>query len=222
MPEYMILDYDGTLHDTMHIYKKAFLKAYAWLVQEGRASEREFADAQISCWLGYNSKVMWDTFMPELDEKFKLQASAMIGKSMVQQIAGGDAVLYPGAGEAMRSLREQGLHLIFLSNCKEAYMEAHRACFSLEDYFDAFYCCETYQFLPKGEIIREIMKEYPGTYLAAGDRASDYEAAKHNGIPFIGCMYGFGAAEELICADQLAYDVSELPKCAGNLLHLSI
>ena len=84
MQDYIILDYDGTLHDTMHIYKRAFLETYAWLVQEGRAEEQEFADAQISCWLGYNSRVMWDRFMPELEESFKLRASARTGESMVR------------------------------------------------------------------------------------------------------------------------------------------
>ena len=40
MQDYIILDYDGTIHDTMRIYKKAFLKAYEWLVQEGKAVRR--------------------------------------------------------------------------------------------------------------------------------------------------------------------------------------
>ena len=69
MQDYIILDYDGTIHDTMRIYKKAFLKAYEWLVQEGKAVRREFDDSQISRWLGFNSKEMWNTFMPTLEEE---------------------------------------------------------------------------------------------------------------------------------------------------------
>lgn len=222
MPDYIILDYDGTLHNTMHIYKKAFLEAYAWLVGEGRAQGREFADEQISCWLGYNSKEMWNTFMPELEEPLKQRVSAMIGKSMVRRITSGEAVLYPGALEALKLLKEQGFHLIFLSNCKEAYMEANRVCFNLDAYFDAFYCCETYQFLPKGKIISDILRHYPGKYLAAGDRASDYEAAREHGIPFIGCTYGFGTAEELADANLLAQNVLEIPICAKKMLHPSV
>ena len=33
----IIFDYDGTLHETLYIYKPAFLKAYDWLVKNGYA-----------------------------------------------------------------------------------------------------------------------------------------------------------------------------------------
>ena len=121
MQDYIILDYDGTIHDTMRIYKKAFLKAYEWLVQEGKAVRREFDDSQISRWLGFNSKEMWNTFMPTLEEEYKTKASGMIGEFMVQQVIQGGASLYDGAEKVLEELKRDGNRLIFLSNCKEAY-----------------------------------------------------------------------------------------------------
>lgn len=217
MHDYIILDYDGTIHDTMRIYKKAFLKAYEWLVQEGKAARREFEDSQISRWLGFNSKEMWNTFMPELESVYKEEASRKIGVSMVQQVERGEAALYPGAEEALRKLRENGSRLIFLSNCKETYLAAHRKFFHLDRFFEDFYCCETFDFIPKEEIIPHIRQEHPGNYLAAGDRASDYQAAVKNGIPFIACLYGFGERKEYEKADRFARCVSELPELAEEL-----
>ena len=217
MQDYIILDYDGTIHDTMRIYKKAFLKAYEWLVQEGKAVRREFDDSQISRWLGFNSKEMWNTFMPTLEEEYKTKASGMIGESMVQQVKQGGASLYNGAEKALEELKRDGNRLIFLSNCKEAYRDVHRRFFGLDRFFDDFYCCETYDFIPKGDIIPYILKEHPGNYLSIGDRGSDFAAARQNGIPFIACLYGFGSREEYEEAERFANDVKELPGLVRSL-----
>ena len=76
MQDYIILDYDGTLHDTMHIYKRAFLETYAWLVQEGRAEEQELADAQISpAGLAITAE-SWGSLYAGTGRTFKLRASA--------------------------------------------------------------------------------------------------------------------------------------------------
>ena len=58
----LIFDYDGTLHNTMKIYKPSFLKAYDYLVSVGKAAPRIFADNEISCWLGYSGAEMWKLF----------------------------------------------------------------------------------------------------------------------------------------------------------------
>ncbi|MGI6010028.1 MAG: HAD family hydrolase [Ruminococcus sp.] len=217
MKKFIILDYDGTIHNTMKIYRKAFLETYEWLVREDKAGRREFEDSQISRWLGFNSKEMWNTFMPDLEEEYKAEASRRIGASMVEQVKHGEAALYPGAEQALQELKDDGNHLIFLSNCKEQYRDIHRHYFKLDRFFDDFYCCETYGFIPKGEIIPHILVEHPGDYLSIGDRRSDYEASRENNIPFIACLYGFGSREEYEHTDAFADDVSRLPELARSL-----
>lgn len=76
----LVCDYDGTFHESIKIYAPAFRKAYAYLVEEKEALERAWTDAEISRWLGYNSKEMWKQFMPELNEEKKQQCSEMIGR----------------------------------------------------------------------------------------------------------------------------------------------
>ena len=38
--KYIIFDYDGTLHNSIKIYKPAFLKAYDYLISNGYAKEK--------------------------------------------------------------------------------------------------------------------------------------------------------------------------------------
>ena len=44
-----------------------------------------------------------------------------------------------------------------------------------------------------------------------GDRRHDMELAMAHHLRSIGCTYGYGKQEELICADQRIGDIRELP-----------
>lgn len=96
MVKTIIFDYDGTIHNTLGIYEPAFREAYQWLAEQNVVEEQKIETAQIAGWLGLNSKEMWDTFLPELDQRYKEQASAIVGDSMVRQIRKHRAVWYPG------------------------------------------------------------------------------------------------------------------------------
>ena len=75
MTKTIIFDYDGTIHNTLGIYEPAFRETYKWLTEQKAAEEREIGSAEIAGWLGLNSKEMWNTFLPELDQSYKEQAS---------------------------------------------------------------------------------------------------------------------------------------------------
>jgi len=210
METYLIFDYDGTLHDTMQIYEPALQQTYDWLVNGGYAIPRKLERTEIAGWIGYNSRQMWNLFMPELPETLKVQASRNVGQVMLERIGTGQARLYDGAEDTLRILRSRGYHLIFLSNCKEAYMQAHQQQFHLKDYFEDFYCCESYGFLPKTDIFLEIAEKYVGNYVVIGDRYSDLEVGLAYDFPTVGCSYGYGNAEELESADILVHHVKQI------------
>lgn len=210
MKNYLIFDYDGTLHDTLSIYEPALQQTYDWLAKSGYAPPRKLDRSEIAGWIGYNSRQMWSQFMPELPEELKAEASQKAGQIMLERIGAGQARLYDGAKETLRILRKRGYHLIFLSNCKVAYMQAHRKQFNLQDYFEDFYCCESYGFSPKKDIFPEIARKYEGNHMVIGDRYSDLEMALVHGLPFIGCTYGFGTAEELKNANILVRHVKQI------------
>ena len=150
--KYIVFDYDGTLHNSIKIYKPAFIKAYNYLVANGYAKKREFEEEEISKFLGLSAKDMWNTFMPNLPKSEKEKCSSIIGESMIEYIDEGKAQLYDGAIETLNKLNEYGYKLIFLSNCKSSYMNKHIERFNLDKYFIDFYCSEDFDFMPKYEI----------------------------------------------------------------------
>ena len=82
----LIFDWDGTLHNTLHLYGKAFRIAYRELVESGYAPPKYYSDEEMSQYLGMNAPDMWNAFMPELPQEVKKAASDQVGREMVRLI----------------------------------------------------------------------------------------------------------------------------------------
>lgn len=208
--KYIIFDYDGTLHNSIKIYKPAFMKAYDYLVTNGYANKREFEEEEISRFLGLSATDMWNTFMPNLPKNEKEKCSSIIGESMIEYIDKGKAKLYDGTIETLNKLNEYGYKLIFLSNCKSSYMNKHIERFNLDKYFIDFYCSEDFDFISKYEIFRLIKGKYQGEFIVVGDRFVDMELAKKHNLFSIGCGYGYGNNDELKDADYIIDNINEI------------
>lgn len=216
----LIFDYDGTLHESLCIYAPAFRLGYSHLVRKGLASDKKFSDAEISQWLGFSAKDMWENFLPELPQLEKDLCSRIIGDKMIRLTLAGKAKLYPGAKTVLRRLKATGHNLIFLSNCKHSYMQAHREQFSLERYFSAFYCTEDFNFAPKWQIAESILEEFSGKCIVIGDRWLDIEIAHRHQLLSIGCAYGYGSTDELnratIQVPSVEGIIDAVVKCVHN------
>lgn len=206
----IFFDYDGTLHDSIKIYAPAFRKAYDYLVEAGQAEKREWSDQVISYWLGYNPQDMWKNFMPKLDESLKVKCSSIISNEMKSLIESGRPVLYENALETLAYLKERGYRLVFISNCKLYYKQCHCRLFNLERYFESMVCSDEYDSIPKHEILKKIMNNYPKDMVIVGDRKQDIEAGIKNNIYTIGCTYGFAQEGELEKAHLLIDNIMDL------------
>lgn len=213
----LIFDYDGTIHNSMKTYAPAFRTTMKWLEHEGYAEHKEYKDEEISCWLGFNSTDMWSQFMPQLPADIKEQARKMLGEDMARRVDAGEGELYEGTEQTLKTLKDKGYRLIFLSNCRVHYLERHRRVFGLGRFFDAFYCCEEYDFIPKYEIFKKISPKHDGEFIVIGDRFHDIETAVKNGLRSIGCAYGFGSRQELESADIIVDSIYELPDAVDKL-----
>lgn len=63
-----------------------------------------------------------------------------IGRLMTEKVRNKEAILYDGALETLQYLKDKGYYLVYLSNCRHAYMDLHSECFGLHNYFDGMYC----------------------------------------------------------------------------------
>jgi phosphoglycolate phosphatase len=208
----IFFDYDGTLHNSIKIYAPAFIKAYDFLVENKLAEPKIWRTEEISYWLGYNSEEMWKAFMPKLSVDLRKTCSEIIGAEMKLQIERGLPILYEGALETLVYLKNKGYTLVFISNCRIYYRDAHNKLFNLHDYFDDLICSEEYDYVPKHEILKKVKNKYPGGMVIIGDRMQDIEAGWMNDIYTIGCKYGFALEGELDKADIIIEKIEDLKK----------
>lgn len=213
----IILDYDGTVHDCAKIYVPAFRIGYKYLTDSGLAPIHEYSSKEISSYLGYTAKDMWQRFMPELAEQYQSECGRIIGIEMMNMINNGCSVLYDGAKKALETLKDSGHRLIFLSNCMRNYMDAHRAAHDLDSFYSDFYCTEDYGFKSKPEIFKSIREKYDGEFAVVGDRFLDLEIADIYSLKSVGCLYGYGEKGELDKASVKINSISELPEAIEAL-----
>ncbi len=217
----LIFDYDGTIHNTMKTYEPAFRTTYKWLTDNGYVSPYvEYSYKDISYWLGFNSTDMWSQFQPNLDSEIREKARIMLGIDMAERVDRGEGSLFEGAEEVLSELKNQGHTLIFLSNCRVHYLERHKRVFGLDRFFDSFYCCEAYDFIPKYEIFRKFASEYNGDFIVIGDRFHDIETAVKNNLKSIGCGYGYCTDGELSSADIIVNRIYDIPESVNRLLEV--
>lgn len=213
----IILDYDGTVHDCAKIYVPAFRIGYKYLTDNGLAPVHEYSDIEISSYLGYSVKEMWERFMPQLDIKYKEECGRIISIEMMRFIENGGSVLYDGAEEALKTLKDSGHRLIFLSNCMHSYMETHRKSHELDRFYSDYYCTEDYDFKSKPEIFKAIRDKYDGEFIVVGDRHLDLETAREYSLRSVGCLYGYCEKNELDDASVVIDSISELPSVVNSL-----
>lgn len=214
----LFFDYDGTLHDCIRIYGPAFRKVYQNLIADGVAQPRAFSDQTLSAFLGLSAQEMWDQFMPHLPQDQKDCYGAQIGAEMFQRTVTGHAALYPGAADTLCRLKEQGYHMVFLSNCQRSYLDVHRKTFHLTRYFSDFFCAEDFPGKAKWEIYQAVRHRFPLPHVMIGDRSKDLEIAQRFHLPSVGCTYGYGTIDELASATLQIAAVTELVTAVKQVL----
>ena len=115
----LIFDYDGTIHDTMRIYRPAVRRAFQWLREQGHTVP-ETSDRQIASWLGMNTRDMWNSFLPEDQETI-----AAIVRETCEKAA---QMAEESNNDYMSKLQEEGIEVVtFTDDELNAFAESCRA-----------------------------------------------------------------------------------------------
>lgn len=213
----IVFDFDGTLHDSMYIYRIALLRGYQLLVDRGVAPPREFSDSYIMGNIGLNCEDAWERMCPDLPWSVTTEAADRVGQVMDELIDDGTARLFPGVPDMLEQLKGGGHELVFLSNCRNAYRDAVRRTFGFDRWFGHYYTAEQFGGIPKERIFETIRDEVPGPYIVVGDRDKDWALAQAHGLPFIGCLYGYADEGELDGVRYLAKDPLDIARLVDQV-----
>ena len=208
----IIFDFDGTLHNTNKIYYPAFSSGVELLREHGFARDFELSEKNVAKFLGEKPNFAYDLIARGADDSLKKEVMALVGKKMDENIKNELGELYEGTIKVLEEL-SKNYDLYILSNCRESYLDTALDVYGIKNYFKKYFAAETYDFLPKEDIIKKERQKIKEEIIFVGDRHHDMEAARINNLKSIFCSYGFGSEEE---GKDASYKISSL----GELLEL--
>lgn len=125
--------------------------------------------------------------------------------------------LYPGTHQMLQEISELGFTLAICSNAGMEYIELVTDSLGIRSMFSMLLGRDGHA--SKTNRVKEILRR-TDSHLAVmiGDRYHDIEAAFENGIPSIGCVYGYGKQKEMDKANFSVNSPSQISDILRKLL----
>jgi phosphoglycolate phosphatase-like HAD superfamily hydrolase len=167
---------------------------------------------------------VWEALLPNHSNEVRQQTDVYFLERLVENITSGKGALYPNVKEVFGYLKEHNCSIYIASNGLVEYLKAIVSYYNLDNWVTETFSIEQIQTLDKGDLVKTIIKKYDiKKGVVIGDRLSDINAAKDNGLIAIGCNFDFAQEEELAQADLVIDDLIELktilPKMKSSLLN---
>jgi phosphoglycolate phosphatase len=207
-------DMDGTLLNSGDFGVRAILLAFDELIAAGQLPGMDAppSASAIRGQIGKPPPLFYEELLPEaLKHKAKV-LHRIAGENERKALRDGTGRMFRGARDVLAGLRARGLKLLLVSNCSQDYMDAVVETFTLDKLFQFSAAAGRDKAVNKtGELGRGLRELGCKTGIMVGDRVHDGEAARANGLWFVGCTYGYGSREELAGTDALIDDIRKLP-----------
>lgn len=192
-------DFDGTLVDSMDLCLKQVSRALAAC---------GYPPADESLLRACNGPTYMEAAallgIPEHDRERFCRVRGEIEVNIIGQTQ----KLFPGVTEMLQSLVGRAA-LGIVSNGLEDYLFTSLDKFGLRGLFDFIQPLIPGQ--SKAETLKQLIRQQkPARALMVGDRAGDFEAGNHAGIPTVAACYGFGNEEEYALAQVRMDSVAAL------------
>lgn len=212
MKRSILFDMDGTLFQTESVALPAFHHAFDMLFEKGLYQGERPSDERMLKQLGKTLDELWRTLLPGTDFEVHQLADEWMFQHEYESIISKKGSLFPGAEEVIQMLNQKGYLLFITSNGREDYVQAILDSFQLTPYFTDLYTAGRFKTKSKVDLVRMLLQTYPTEQgVMVGDRRSDVEAGKENGLKVIGCKFGFADPDELDHADYVITSLQEIP-----------
>lgn len=218
--EAFIFDLDGTLFQTDLVAVPAFHRTHRRLQEQGLYQGNPPTDEQVKSVFGMTPDGVWERLMPGASDEAKKIADDWWLQDELDCLAEGMGELYPGVDRGLEVIHRQGFRLFVASNGRDPYVRGVLRAFGISSWFTGIYSAGEREVFDKNRLVALLMKEHQvNSGWMVGDRSSDVQAGKANGLTVIGCRYAgfprFSDRKELEGADRLIDSFSELLTLAG-------
>jgi phosphoglycolate phosphatase len=212
MPEAIIFDLDGTLFQTETLLETVHRRVFETLKHERLYTlPTPPIDALLGS-LGMILSDIWKRVMPEGSPEAYDRANGLLLQYELEELALGLGSLYPGVKETLIALHARGIRLFIASNGLETYVKGVLQVKGVAELFEGAYSAGEFGTASKVDLVRGLLDTF-GVRSAwmVGDRSSDVEAGRKNGLSVVGCDYaGFRREGELDGSDAVIRAFPEL------------
>ncbi|QGH36978.1 HAD hydrolase-like protein [Gracilibacillus salitolerans] len=201
---------DGTLFQTDEILELSLDEAFSRLRSLNKWDKETPIDKYREI-MGVPLPKVWETLLPNHSVEEREQTDTYFLKRLIENISSGKGALYPNVKEVFSYLKENNCSIYIASNGLTEYLKAIISYYLLDKWVTETFSIQQIKSLNKSDLVQSIIKKYGITNGAVvGDRLSDINAAKDNGLVSIGCNFDFAREDELSQADMVIDDLTEL------------
>lgn len=209
MKKALIFDMDGTLFQTDLLLEPALVATFDVL----RKTSGWEGDTPIETYrkiMGAPLPVVWETLCPQHSLEIREKSNEIFHEKLIKLIKNHQGSLYPNAELVLEKLSEN--HTLYIaSNGQIDYLQAIVETYHLNRFFKKVYSIQSISSGHKSDLVKKIIDENNiNADAVIGDRLSDINAAKENGLMAIGVNFDFAQPEELKHADQVIHNLIEL------------
>jgi phosphoglycolate phosphatase-like HAD superfamily hydrolase len=210
MLQSIIFDMDGTLFQTDKILEISLEDAFNRL-RSLKKWDKETPIDKYREIMGVPLPKVWEALLPNHSNEVREQMDAYFLGRLIENIRSGKGALYPNVIEVFSYLKEHNCSLYIASNGLTEYLKAIVSYYQLDNWITETFSIQQIESLNKSDLVQSIIEKYSITHAAVvGDRLSDINAAKDNGLVAIGCNFDFARDDELAQADIVIDDFIEL------------
>lgn len=210
MKHAFIFDMDGTLFQTDRILEAALEDAFSHLRSKG-LWDAATPIGQYRDIMGVPLPKVWAALLPDHSQEVRDETNGYFHERLIGNIQKGKGALYPNVERLFGRLKNQGYPIFIASNGQTGYLKAIVDFYGLDQWVTETFSIEQIPTLDKRDLVKAIVEKYSlweGAVI--GDRLSDIQAAKANGLTAIGCRFDFAQEAELREADFIIEDLLEI------------